>query len=79
MTYKMSTLVTEHIVRVAGDVFYSIKEDGKRDSTWQESDSAVLWFFDANNEIKEQILTTATADEGEVKTPTQTVIPKLTA
>jgi len=58
----MSNLVTEHIVEEIGDAVYSIKVDGNRDPTGQENISIVLRFINANCEIKERLLTIATAD-----------------
>lgn len=74
----MSTLVTEHIVGEVGDLFYSIKVDGTRDPTGRENISIVIRFIDANYEIKELLLTIATADGGDANTLTQTVISELT-
>ena len=75
----MSTLVTEHIVEEVGDEFYSIKVDGTRDPTGRENISIVLRFIDAHtSEIRERLLTIATAEEGDAKTLTQTVISELT-
>lgn len=66
----MSTLVTEHIVREVGDSFYSIKVDGTRDPTGRENISIVIWFIDANYEIKDRLLTIATADGGDANSHT---------
>ena len=71
--------MTEHIVEEVGDEFYSIKVDGTRDPTGRENISIVLRFIDAHtSEIRERLLTIATAEEGDAKTLTQTVISELT-
>ena len=71
--------MTVHIVEEVGDEFYSIKVDGTRDPNGRENISIVLRFIDAHtSEIRERLLTIATAEEGDAKTLTQTVISELT-
>ena len=52
--------------------------DRTRDSTAAKTFQIVLLFVDGNYEIKERILTIATADAGDAKTLTETVITEQT-
>ena len=73
----MSTMITEHIVGEIGGSFYTIKVDGTRDPTGCENISIVVRFVDENYAVKERLLTIATAEAGDARTLTHTIISEI--
>jgi len=73
----MSQQVTECIVEEIGNSFYTVKMDGTRDPTGCENLSIVLRFVDDSCAIKERLLTIATAEAGDAKTLTWTLISEI--
>lgn len=73
----MSDILTEEIVHEVSDSWFTIKVDGTRDPTGCENISIVIRFVAEDLEVRERLLTIATADVGDAKTLANTIITEL--
>ncbi|KAK0144461.1 Zinc finger MYM-type protein 1 [Merluccius polli] len=73
----MSDILTEEIVHEVSDSWFTIKVDGTRDPTGCENISIVIRFVAEDFEVRERLLTIATADVGDAKTLANTIITEL--
>ncbi|KAI2645227.1 Zinc finger MYM-type protein 1 [Labeo rohita] len=75
----LSEVVTEAIVKEVGDSYYTLKVDGTRDPTGCENISIVIRFVNESEsyEVAERLLTVATAEMGDARTLTDTILAEL--
>ena len=73
----MSDILTEEIVHEVSDSWFTIKVNGTRDPTGCENISIMIHIVAEDLEVRERLLTIATADVEDAKTLANTIITEL--